>query len=185
MPRLTHQLSMALILLAMLSVPCIACARQPKAGTLEKQEYLDRRIYENELINQRLNWLLASQSLLFAGYGAVLSASLQKHIKERVAKVAVSLGAASAFLIWLGIIAALGASISLTAQLGDEHFTQGLRTWTNLTGWSVPFFLPLLFIGAWVMLPTTGLAVPATTEESELAGAVQARREPREKGQDS
>jgi hypothetical protein len=171
MPRTIDRTAIAISIFSVLTLSSIAWSKegaltdsdvkasmaQAESKAMTRAEYLQRRIYENELMNQRLNWLLASQTLLFAGYGAVLSASLRQQIKESIAKVAVTLGAFSALLIWLGIIAAFGASIHLTMQFGDQDFIKGLFAWTNLVGWSVPFLLPLLFIGAWVKLPTMRL----------------------------
>jgi hypothetical protein len=182
--------------LSALLIPCAVLAQQevlansgvPKGpnvqaelGASKREEYIKRRMYENELMNQRLNWLLASQTLLFAGYGTVLNASLQRQVKELVARTAVTLGSASAFLIWLGIIAAIGASIQLTERFGDKEFSSGLLAWTNLLGWSVPFLLPILFIGAWIKLPTRGLASQPSSDQPVLDDSFRPKREPQKK----
>ena len=40
---------------------------------MEKQEYAERLKFEHELINTRVTWLMASQSILFAAYGAAFN----------------------------------------------------------------------------------------------------------------
>jgi hypothetical protein len=176
--RRIGRLATALCVLSVLSIPVVVWARQANSDAakvsaakvavigFKREEYIQRRIQENDLMNQRLTWLLASQTLLFAGYGSLLGASIERLIKERVAKIAVRLGICSAALILLGVIASIGASIGLTEHFGDEDFRASLWAWTDLLGWAVPIGLPLLFIGAWVKVPTTGLVPDPSTGQS-------------------
>lgn len=138
-----------------LSSALAAPAGVPPARTT-REEYLQRLVYENDLMNQRLTWLLTSQSLLFAGYGVILNAKLREQANNRIAQTVMTLGASSSFLIWSGIIAAIGAIVRLHHESGQRDFV--VWRWTNVVGWSVPLLLPLLFMGSWLNLPRTGLA---------------------------
>jgi len=157
------------ILLAVLGA--LALAASARSGQIlqnpNRDEYIRRINYENDFMNQRLTWLLTSQGLLFASYGVVLNAKLREQVKERIALTAITLGACSALLIWLGLIAALASISQLSKESGQKDFVAW--QWTNILGWSVPFLLPLLFIGSWLSLPRTGLAATDQTSGSPAA----------------
>ncbi len=144
------------IFLALLCV--LALAASARSGQIQqnsnRDEYIRRINYENDFLNQRLTWLLTSQGLLFASYGVVLNAKASEQVKERVARTAITLGACSALLIWLGLIAAIASIGQLSKESGQKDLV--VWQWTNILGWSVPLLLPLLFIGSWLRLPAQG-----------------------------
>jgi hypothetical protein len=138
---------------------------------------------EDQLINHRLTWLIASQSLLFAGY-AVLLAADKSHVSSDAAWSAIvtwmpRLGIVIATLILLAI-----ASSVLSSWLLRRSFNFGtskLRTVTTWAGWAPALLLPVVFIVVWsrVSAPTETprltetpvQAVPAVEEQGVPADA--------------
>jgi len=124
--------------------------------------YFERGRHENELTNHRLTWLLASQTLLFAGYGVILTASIPVPMKASLAKVAVALGTLSSLLLWLGILASLMASVRLwkeaCSRIDGELQPLGISWWTTWLGWSPAMLLPILFIWSWLCISQIGFS---------------------------
>lgn len=118
---------------------------------IDKKEFLERKHYEHELINRRLTWLLTSQSLLFAAYGLVYASNkLQDQVSKITHGIAL-VGMVIAGIIWVGIVAAIIASLYLWIDVKqkDPAVPLGVRTGTTLLGWIPDVFLPLVFIFAW------------------------------------
>src|SRR5262244_2376918 len=71
--------------------------------------------HEDNLVSQRLSWLLASQAFLFTAYAITLNGPVQLHLQifESHVQLLILLvplvGIVSASLIWLSIIAGLSA----------------------------------------------------------------------------
>lgn len=130
------------------------------------QVFRGRIEHEDNLIIQRLSWLMASQSFLFTAYAIAtngLSAALAEHeniyrqqlflLVRLIPIVAVCNG----LLIYLSVLAALKALRELRrdyqARAGNVALLpiQTSRT-TRLLGLSAPLLLPLLFIVVWLVL---------------------------------
>lgn len=107
--------------------------------------------HEDHLINQRLTWLLNSQSLFFAAYALALQATSSPKVDPRVFKFLSYMpwiGIFSSILILIGIIAATEA---MNALKKDKRFTFDIRTRTTWSGILPSYFLPMLFIIAWLL----------------------------------
>lgn len=118
--------------------------------TEHHQEYLaGRRKWEHEdhLINQRLTWLLNSQSLLFAAYAIALQ-SVSADTPNRALKfvsVCPFIGIATSSLILIGILAATDAM----RILKKGKYTFDVRTRITWAGIAPAYCLPIVFIVAW------------------------------------
>lgn len=112
-------------------------------------------VHEDNLINQRLNWLLMTQTILFAAYGLLLGAT-DKGIKaDDIAKKIDSavniipwIGISVSSLIFLGIVGAVGAMCVLKKQVHEMDLD--VAKWTTILGQATGLFLPLVFIVGWL-----------------------------------
>ncbi len=128
--------------------------------------FRDRIEHEDNLIMQRLSWLMASQSFLFTAYAIVtngLNVSTpdmkSKHashlaILESIVPIVALL---NSLLILISILAAMKAIKELRsgyAKRGAVLDVLPLQTsWTaRIGGMSAPVLLPLLFLAVWLYL---------------------------------
>jgi hypothetical protein len=122
--------------------------------------------HEDNLVSQRLSWLLASQSFLFTAYAITLNGPSQSHFKsfETNSILLMSLlalvGIVSALLIWASILAGIAAMRQLRAGF-ERNVGAGLPgglppiQTTGIAfraGQFGPVLIPLLFIGVWLVL---------------------------------
>ena len=109
--------------------------------------------FEDQLIANRLSWLLTSESILFAGYGVILRGDMTS--KYQASRIFFIVGITVSILIFVGILAAVLANVHHRRDLqkeSDEKIRFGIRTYTTVTGWSVALLLPVVFIIAWLCL---------------------------------
>ena len=92
---------------------------------------------EEILINHRITWLLASQSLLFAGFGWI------KKDDNSLALILANLGLATSAFILLGILAAVSAQFIL---IKNKHYVWLPAT---IAGWITAIGLSAAFVVAW------------------------------------
>src|SRR3954454_10643859 len=122
--------------------------------------------HEDNLVSQRLSWLLASQSFLFTAYAITLNGPSQSHFKSfevsssLLMSLLVLVGIVSALLIWASVLAGISAMNTLKchfeASVGKKY-PAGLppiqTTGMALRGGQLgPVLIPLLFIGVWLVL---------------------------------
>jgi hypothetical protein len=125
-----------------------------------------RMDHEDGLITSRLNWLITSQSFLFAAYATLFRNGGAQEVGGRdvplLVRLIPSIGLLSGILIYTAILAGVIALLHnrrllrthLRAVLSrDPDFpaVQGRRpmAWLALLA---PVFLPLVLVGAWVTL---------------------------------
>jgi hypothetical protein len=119
------------------------------------EEYLAGRQkweHEDNLINQRLTWLLNSQSLFFAAYAIALQAVSSPNPDPRVYKFLTYLpyiGISTCILILFGVFAATN---SLRLLKKDKRFTFDVLPSSTWTGLLPSYLLPLSFICAWLFV---------------------------------
>ena len=126
--------------------------------------------HEDNLVSQRLSWLLASQSFLFTAYAITLNGPVQLHYQayeSHVRLLIVSLplvGIVSAVLIWASVLAGISAMDKLKCDF-ERHvgkdFPVGLPAIQTkgvaLRGGQLgPVLIPLLFLGVWLVLLVHG-----------------------------
>ena len=138
------------------------------------EEAVFRQLAQEEgLINNRLSWLVASQSFLFTAYAIVLNgassppalggAVLLAARQAQLLRIIPALGLATCGLIYLGVLAGVRVMVLLRRGLRPRHgglatgrmtgppLLPGTRT-THALGLAAPLLLPPLFLAAWAML---------------------------------
>lgn len=122
------------------------------------EKYWDLKHKEDELMSQRLGWLLTSQIVLFAAYG-ILIKDFPAGNNKRLIYVIEGFGITIACLILIGILAAIIASYILYRKVNNktdnplsEKQTLGVHPVLTIIGWLVAAFIPVIFIIAWIML---------------------------------
>ncbi len=124
-----------------------------------KEYYLEHR--EDDLINQRLGWLLTSQSILLAGYGLLMSSNLNE-LKESIdgkrsgkalnhlMELFPIVGGSIAALVLLGVC---GAILSFYFQQKKRRKNEQGKSWKiilyEVFGWSPAIGLPIIFLCTW------------------------------------
>ncbi len=140
----------------------------PPAVTAEYYDQVRRQIeHEDNLITQRLSWLMASQSFLFSAYAIVLTGMKTNAASTPLEHVILNF---YHFLPWAGIISTgliyasicggvlsirqlmhLWASRQATCNPLDRPPIHSSRL-TFFLGQCAPRFLPLALIGMWIYL---------------------------------
>jgi hypothetical protein len=124
----------------------------------------DQIEHEDNLISQRLSWLLASQAFLFTAYAITLNGPVQLHAQtyERHVGLMIVLlpviGILTALLIWMAIIAGLFAMTRLRNEFRRSTWNalpEGLPAiqtsgWILLAGHFGPVLIPVLFLSTWL-----------------------------------
>ena len=115
---------------------------------------------EDRLINDRVNWLLVSQSILFAAIGFARERAFE--IMEGVIPV---VGCALSVAIWISVVAAIRSCMryrklleqsSVSKINTDKEYPQLHRDPVNLwMGHLAPVTIPGVFIVAWSYLIAT------------------------------
>ena len=137
----------------------------PIEESIEKRAYeeafrrvLDRIHHEDTLVDRRLNWLLTSQSILFATYE--IAVNLGTNSTGSILQFIAPLALGICILSYASLLAALFAIYAFCKQLHKEfpRFASISKqnilgpTITHLIGQASAFFLPIAFIGVWVFI---------------------------------
>lgn len=153
-----------------------ALMNQPTYGPdtlspLESYQLFRSRIeHEDNLIIQRLSWLLASQAFLFTAYAITTNGlssvepKVAGHFLEQsglLFRLIPTVAIGVAVLIYIGILAALRAIRQLRRLYQAQPVPPDLPpiqtpATTRLLGLSAPLLLPLLFISVWLVLLLNG-----------------------------
>jgi hypothetical protein len=150
---------------------------QPLSSPLSGLDYyslIRQRIeHEDNLVVQRLSWLVASQSFLFTAYAIVLNGlttspqpatATPLHQQMRLSQLIPLVAILTCALIYISIVAAVKAIAGLRRMYrsrfpSDETGLPGIQTdtLTRTLGLAAPLLLPLVFIGVWLYLSMQGL----------------------------
>jgi hypothetical protein len=132
----------------------------------------DQLQHEDNLITQRLSWLMGSQAFLFTAYAIVLNGperpknALIGSLQDYLLGTLPAVGLLSAALIYMSIIA--GAIAMLNIHRSARNFCDDAavrfpplrgRRLTRYMGFASPFLSPPIFIIVWLLLWTHGLSV--------------------------
>jgi hypothetical protein len=143
-----------------------------KISSLEWYRLFRGRIeHEDNLISQRLSWLVASQAFLFTAYAITTSGLSNQivggdslfHSQARVLfRVIPIVAICIALLIYIGILAALKAIRELRHsyrawRAPDESPPIQTSVQTRRLGLAAPVLLPIVFIVVWLALMIRGL----------------------------
>ena len=132
--------------------------------------FRDRIEHEDNLIVQRLSWLVASQAFLFTAYAITTNGlnSLDPKLAGRFLEQATLLfrliptvAISVAVLIDISILAALRAIRQIRRLYQTKSISPDLppiqtSATTRLLGLSAPLLLPLLFVSVWLVLLMNG-----------------------------
>jgi hypothetical protein len=114
----------------------------------------ERWMHEDELINQRLIWLLTSQSLLFAGYGFLLQ--LDKSPLPQQAKYFATLVPLTGLLLSVVLMVSVIAAVLEILRLHKKYRGLGVELHDIeaplILGLVTPLLLPLIFVVAWSLV---------------------------------
>ena len=112
---------------------------------------------EDRLVNDRVNWLLVSQSILFAAVGFAGGSA-----GEIIAGIVPLVGCALSSAIWLSVVAAISSCLryrhllkqtSLLNEGTDRAYPQLNRNPINIwMGYIAPIVMPGVFVVAWAYL---------------------------------
>ena len=116
----------------------------------DKYQELSHR--ETELINHRITQLLTSQTIIFAGYVAMLSIKkddlcVKNELWDKAQLLLPCLGFLTSVLILIGILSAIFASLILYFRFRPNQL--GVHWLSTLGGWFSASFFPILFCMAW------------------------------------
>src|SRR5256885_1056039 len=123
--------------------------------TDEQKEFDEHCKFEDELINNRLTWLLASESLLFAGYGVILTSDKVDPAKIKLWTAPfLVVGLALSGLIFLSILAAVFANVHNWRKLKKKKSTVSLGVYppATIVAWIVTCLVPLAFAAGWILI---------------------------------
>jgi hypothetical protein len=122
--------------------------------------------HEDNLVSQRLSWMLASQSFLFTAYAITLNGPSQSHFKmfetssTLLLNLLIVVGIVSALLIWASILAGVAAMAKLRRNFHNtvaDDLPAGLPPIQSAglayrAGQFGPLLIPLLFTTVWLVL---------------------------------
>jgi hypothetical protein len=124
----------------------------------------DQIQHEDNLIVQRLSWLMAAQSFLFTGYAIIANASPQARNallakqQDLLFNIIPGVASISDILIYCSVIAGILALHRLrrayathVSPVGGFPEIQGSQL-TRLLGFASPICLPLVFLIAWLIV---------------------------------
>jgi hypothetical protein len=115
---------------------------------------------EDKLVNDRVNWLLLSQSILFAAIGFA-----GKGDGGSIATVVPWAGFFLSAFIWVSVAAAVSSGLRFRKLMDkncpQDAYPDGAYPQVRRPRWNVgfghiaPIFMPSVFVGAWVWLIVT------------------------------
>jgi len=110
-----------------------------------------RIVHEYNLINNRINWMLTSQTIFFGIFAIIITDSGIKMNDYNNFEILIPwLSIITAILIYVSILAAVFAIRKFAKDAGDWKVT-GFKA-TYYAGLVAPLSLPLIFILAWVFI---------------------------------
>jgi hypothetical protein len=144
-------------------------AEPTKISSSDYYEVIRRRIeHEDNLIVQRLSWLVGSQSFLYTAYAIVLNGltvapvpATARFVEQQLLlfRLLPLVAIITCALICIGILAAVKAMAELRTayqvKIGNdtEHLPEiQVRSQVRRLGLSAPVLLPLIFIAVWLLL---------------------------------
>jgi len=133
--------------------------------------YRSRIEHEDNLIVQRLSWLVASQSFLFTAYAITTNGLTSPEPKytgfleqgELLFRLIPTVAISVALLIYISILAALRAIHQIRRLYQQRNLPPDLpplqtAATTRLLGLSAPLLVPILFVSVWLILLINGPA---------------------------
>jgi predicted Co/Zn/Cd cation transporter (cation efflux family) len=110
------------------------------------------------MINHRLNWLIMTQTILFAAYGLLLGVQVENTESnfltkiENLLDVLPAMGMSVSALVFLGILGAVGAMSRLKKRAKSQHVIIDAASWTSLLGQATGLLFPVVFLVGWLYI---------------------------------
>ena len=123
--------------------------------------FREQIVHEDNLINNRTNWLLAAQGLLFAAFGVLVNTSEGcSPVPFKLKLLMNVIPAVGIFVTIFTLLSVLGAVIAMDdikkdwKKLGIDANLPLLQCedTPRLLGFAAPFFIPGIFIVAWLVI---------------------------------
>ena len=118
--------------------------------------------HEDNLLNQRVSWIVSSQAFLLTGYAILLNAPLQarselfRHDQALLMKLIPFTSICVTLLLWFAILAGIWAIRELRARVkarpgfaADQTLARPL---TRAIGLAIPALIPVAFLLTWLWL---------------------------------
>jgi hypothetical protein len=130
-------------------------------------ETIRRRIeHEDNLVNQRVSWIVGSQAFLLTGYAILLNGAAQTaqargdeqvaHDQALLIKLIPFTSICVTALLWFGILAGIWAIRDLRAWVktlpGFDASQVQARSVTRIIGLTMPALVPFVFPITWLLL---------------------------------
>jgi hypothetical protein len=126
-------------------------------------EMISSRIeHEDNLLNQRVSWIVSSQAFLLTGYAILLNAPLQprselfQHDHAMLVKLIPFTSIFITLLLWFGILAGIWAIRDLRARAKAHPAFEARQTLarplTRAIGLATPALVPVVFLITWLWL---------------------------------
>ena len=116
------------------------------------EKYQHRLEFEHELINHRITWLLASQSLLFTAFALAPKQNSSYNFLRIIAIVGPVLAFFIAVTILASYLAKFNARKILTEKTRQSKVQVGVKTWITVMAGVAELALPIVFIVAWTYI---------------------------------
>jgi hypothetical protein len=104
--------------------------------------------HEDELVNQRTTWLMASQSVLFLAYAGSSDAAVTAVMRRVISPLGVAVNG----FVLIGVLAAVAAQIVLRVKRCDKTERLLVTLPCTIVGWIAAVGIPSAFLAAWVSL---------------------------------
>jgi hypothetical protein len=126
--------------------------------TNAQKEFNEHCEFEDQLINNRLTWLLASEALLFASFGLIMSSD--KVGPEKIDNWTFTffvVGLSLAGLTFVSIVAAVLANLVYFFNLKKkkkkyEELTLGVFPPSTVAAWIAACLVPVVFAVGWLLI---------------------------------
>jgi hypothetical protein len=157
---------------------CASVVRATESAEEAAKVRREKWTHEDALINHRLTWLLASQTLLLGAYGLLYQRltdwfycpdAKQLHHLKFMLEAIPWIGFVTSLLLLGGVVAALVAMQFIRNEAGTGNSPE-VSTWTTGGGWAAGGLLPVVFCGSWLFIhcnqATTGITSEATDKQT-------------------
>jgi hypothetical protein len=122
--------------------------------------FRDQIVHEDNLINNRTNWLLAAQGLLFAALGVLIKTPEGGAVSSKVKllmNVIPAVGISVTIFTFLSVLGAAMAMCDIKEKWAEQRIDANLpplqcKDTPRRLGFAAAFLIPVIFIVAWLVI---------------------------------